>query len=215
MQVIVILMDETATSRVVIYCGIHHMTDQGETSGYETTSDPVQILRPGQSRSWTTKGDETAERNWKEINGLILDHRLPDAGVDRNTSDDEMDILWEFSLPLHATVSSMNITYNHIIGQRIFAVEITRLDPGKQVQWRIVQPIWETEAVNQKVTWTLEPYENSTLVDCVMNGWSADDEAYPSVSFKWATFMMRLKIFLGDLREFTNYSPLPGLQVTA
>lgn len=51
MQVIVILMDETATSGVVIYCGIRDMTDQGETSGYEATSDPVRILRPGQSRS--------------------------------------------------------------------------------------------------------------------------------------------------------------------
>jgi len=107
------------------------------------------------------------------------------------------------------------IEFHYAGGQRIFAVEITRLDPGKQVQWRIIQPIWETQAVNQMVTWTLEPYENSTLVDCIMDGWPAEDEAYPSVSFKWATFMMRLKIFLGDLREFTNYSPLPGLQVTA
>jgi hypothetical protein len=51
MQVIVILTDETATSCVVIYCGIRNMTDQGETSGYEATSDPVQMLRPGQWRS--------------------------------------------------------------------------------------------------------------------------------------------------------------------
>jgi len=48
-------MDETATSGVVIYCGIRNMTDPGETSGYEATS-----VRPGQSRSWITKGDETA-----------------------------------------------------------------------------------------------------------------------------------------------------------
>ncbi len=107
------------------------------------------------------------------------------------------------------------IEFHYAEGRRILAVEITRLEPGKQVQWRVIQPVWEAEAVNQRVTWTLEPFEESTLVDCVMDGWAAEDVAYPSVSFKWATFMVRLKIFLGDLREFTNYSPLPGLQVSA
>jgi len=85
MRVIVILMDETATSGVVIYCDIENMTDQGETSGYEATSDPLGMLRPGQSRSENTREDETAERNG--ISGLVSDHRIPDAGGDRSTCD--------------------------------------------------------------------------------------------------------------------------------
>jgi len=46
----VILMDETATSSVVIYCGIHNSTDQGDTSRYEATSDLIRMQRPGQWR---------------------------------------------------------------------------------------------------------------------------------------------------------------------
>jgi hypothetical protein len=80
-------------------------------------------------------------------------------------------------------------------------MEVNRLEAGKQVQWRVAQPVWPGEAADQVVTWTLIPYESNTLVDFRMEGWRQDDDAYPSVSYKWALFMMRLKIYIGDTRK--------------
>jgi hypothetical protein len=82
-------------------------------------------------------------------------------------------------------------------------LEVTGLDAGRRVQWRVVQGMWPMEGIEQAqvVTWTLEPYEASTLVDLRMEGWPRDDGVYASVSYKWASFMMRLKVFMGDTRE--------------
>ena len=33
------------------------------------------------------------------------------------------------------------------------------------------------------ITWTLIPYESSTLVDFRMEGWPQDDDTYASVSY--------------------------------
>ena len=91
----------------------------------------------------------------------------------------------------------------------MLTMEITRLDPGRLVQWRVTQPIWENDAVDQYITWTLEPYEANTLVDFRMVGWPQDDGVYASLSYKWAAFMFRLKVYLGDMREMPNYQPAP------
>ncbi len=40
-----------------------------------------------------------------------------------------------------------------------------------------------------------------------MAGWPQDDDAYASVSYKWALFMVRLKIYLGDTREIADFLP--------
>jgi uncharacterized protein YndB with AHSA1/START domain len=90
-------------------------------------------------------------------------------------------------------------------GQRTLIVEVTRLEAGKLVQWQIIQPVWETQATHQTVTWTLIPYENSTLVDFRMQGWLQDDDGYASLSYKWASLMVRLKIYLGDTRDIASF----------
>lgn len=54
------------------------------------------------------------------------------------------------------------------------------------------------------VNWSLLPYEASTLVDFRMEGWPEDDDLRASVSYKWGSFMMRLKMYLGDLREIVD-----------
>jgi hypothetical protein len=51
----------------------------------------------------------------------------------------------------------------------------------------------------------LEPYEVNTLVSFRMEGWPRDDGVYASVSYKWASFMMRLKVYLGDTREIDGF----------
>ena len=92
-------------------------------------------------------------------------------------------------------------------GQRTLKLEVIGLEAAKQVQWRVLQPVWPTQPVDQVITWTLIPYESSTLVDLRMEGWPEDDDTYASVSYKWASFMMRLKIHLGDTREIATFLP--------
>ena len=92
-------------------------------------------------------------------------------------------------------------------GRRTLKMEVLHLEEGKQIQWRVLQPIWPMEAADQVVTWTLSPYDDKTLVDFRMEGWPHDDDIYASVSYKWATFMMRLKIYMGDTREISTFLP--------
>jgi hypothetical protein len=68
--------------------------------------------------------------------------------------------------------------------------------------------------VDQVIIWTLIPYEGSTLVDFRMEGWPQDDDGYASVSYKWAVFMMRLKIYMGDTREIASLLPIEEKYVT-
>ena len=86
-------------------------------------------------------------------------------------------------------------------GRRTLKMEIMRLEPDQVVQWRVIEPMWGVGAGMQVITWTLTPYESSTLIDFRMEGWEQDDEVYASVSYKWASFMMRLRLFLGDRRD--------------
>ena len=90
-------------------------------------------------------------------------------------------------------------------GQRILKMEITALEGGKLVRWRVLQPVWPSAATGQIITWTLRPFEGSTLVDLRMDGWPQDDDIYASVSYKWASFMLRLKIYMGDTREIATF----------
>ncbi len=93
-------------------------------------------------------------------------------------------------------------------GQRILKMEIMNLERAKLVRWRVTQPVWPmVEAIEQIVTWTLHPFYGSTLVDLRMTGWPQDDDTYASVSYKWASFMLRLKIYLGDTREIATFLP--------
>ncbi len=90
-------------------------------------------------------------------------------------------------------------------GIRSLKVEITRLDPDLLVQWQVIEPIWGVGGGLQIITWTLMPYESSTLIDFRMEGWAQDDDVYASVSYKWASFMMRLRLYLGDKRDIASF----------
>jgi hypothetical protein len=109
---------------------------------------------------------------------------------------------------------SLGIEFQFDQGQRTLKMEVTRLEAGKQVQWRVIQPVWPSEAAYQVITWTLTPYESSTVVDLRMEGWPQDDDVYASVSYKWASFMMRLKIYMGDTREIATFPPVEGRNIT-
>jgi hypothetical protein len=42
-------------------------------------------------------------------------------------------------------------------------------------------------------------------VDFRMQGWLQDDDGYASLSYKWASLMVRLKIYLGDTRDIASF----------
>ncbi len=90
---------------------------------------------------------------------------------------------------------------------RVLKLKITGLEPERRVQWQVIQPVWPAEGIDQKqvITWTLEPYEVNTLVSFRMQGWPRDDGVYASVSYKWAAFMLRLKVYMGDIREIEGF----------
>lgn len=86
---------------------------------------------------------------------------------------------------------------------RTMRLEISGREEGRMVQWRVIAPMWPVEGIDQPqvITWTLEPYEENTLVSLRMQGWPRDDGVYASVSYKMASFMLRLKVYLGDTRD--------------
>jgi uncharacterized protein YndB with AHSA1/START domain len=97
------------------------------------------------------------------------------------------------------------IEFHHDQGQRILKLAITDLEDSKLVRWRIVKPVWPSDVTEQVITWTLVPFHGSTLVDFRMDGWQQDDDIYASVSYKWASFMVRLKAYMGDTREMATF----------
>jgi uncharacterized protein YndB with AHSA1/START domain len=100
------------------------------------------------------------------------------------------------------------IEFQYDQGKRTLKMEVAHLEENKQVRWRVVQPMWPNDGVQQDITWTLMPFEDSTAVDFCMEGWLEDDDTYASVSYKWASFMVRLKIYMGDTREIASLLPI-------
>lgn len=91
-------------------------------------------------------------------------------------------------------------------GKSIMQMEVIRLEADSLVQWRQIRPIWQTASgvsmPDPMITWTLStPWESGTLVDFRMGDWLEDGEAYSSNSFKWASLMLRLRIYMGDTRD--------------
>ena len=52
---------------------------------------------------------------------------------------------------------SLGIEFQFDQAQRALTMEVTRLEAGKQIQWRVIQPVWPSEAAYQVITWTLTP----------------------------------------------------------
>jgi uncharacterized protein YndB with AHSA1/START domain len=97
-------------------------------------------------------------------------------------------------------------------GKSIMQMEVIRLEVDSLVQWRQIQPIWQTSRgismPDQMITWTLStPWESGTLVDFRMSEWLEDGEAYSSSSFKWASLMLRLRVYMGDTRDVIDLIP--------
>lgn len=116
--------------------------------------------------------------------------------------------IWMGAPTTGAAVVDSDLEFQFDQGRRILKFRVTRLEPEQLVAWLVLQPAWPKVDVRQNITWSLSPFEDSTLVDLRMTGWPDDDDVYASVSYKWASFMMRLKIFLGDTREIEHFPPV-------
>ncbi len=124
------------------------------------------------------------------------------------THSSDLEKWWGAPVTARAETGSM-IEIRFDQGQRVLKFEITRLEESKRVQWRVNRPVWPMEeGIEQVVTWTLQPYETSTLLDLRMDGWPQDDDVYASVSYKFAMYMFKLKVYLGDTREIEPILPM-------
>jgi uncharacterized protein YndB with AHSA1/START domain len=144
-----------------------------------------------------------------DIHHAMVVHNQPDRLYEALTQPRDLAV-WMGAPTLARPEVGSVIEFQFDQGQRLLKMEITSLEGGKLVQWRVIQPVWPTEATEQRITWTLLPFEGSTLVDFRMEGWPQDDDIYASVSYKWASFMVRLKISMGDTRELATFLPVEG-----
>jgi uncharacterized protein YndB with AHSA1/START domain len=135
-----------------------------------------------------------------DIHHAMVVHIQPDRLYEALTQPHDLQ-MWMGAPTLARPEVGSVIEFHFDQGQRILKMEIIGLEDAKLVRWRVTQPVWPIEAPEQIVTWTLSPFEGSTLVDLRMDGWLQDDDVYASVSYKWASFMVRLKIYMGDTRE--------------
>ena len=138
-----------------------------------------------------------------DIHHAMVVHNQPDRLYEALTQPRDLAVWMDAPTLAQPEVGSM-IEFHFDQGRRILKMEITALEAGKLVRWRVIQPVWPSEATEQIVTWRLLPFESSTLVDFRMEGWQQDDDIYASVSYKWAMFMVRLKIAMGDTRELAT-----------
>jgi uncharacterized protein YndB with AHSA1/START domain len=147
------------------------------------------------------------EQTMEIHHAMIIRNVLPDKAYEALTQAHHLE-RW-MDAPTHGQ-AEVGATFEFYFdqGQRVLKMEITHLEVGKLVQWRVLEPMWPIDQIEQTITWTLTPYESSTLVDFRMAGWPFDNEIFASVSYKWALFMTRLKLYLGDTRELITLLPV-------
>lgn len=141
-----------------------------------------------------------------DIHHAMIVRNWPERLYEALTQQDDLEIWMDALATAKPEVGSI-IEFQYDQGQRTLKLEIIDLEANKKVTWRPIQPFWSDKPVQQSITWTLTPYESSTLVDFRMEGWTQDDDTYASLSYKWASFMMRLKIYMGDTREIASLYP--------
>ncbi len=139
-----------------------------------------------------------------DIHHEMIIHNTPERVYDALTQNGELEV-WLGSpvFSQHEVGGVIEIRFD----RGTMKLEIVGLEAGRLVQWRVIAGMWPMEGIDQTqvITWTLEPYEVNTLISFRMQGWPQDDGVFASVSYKWASFMMRLKVFMGDTREVEGF----------
>src|SRR5215213_7859562 len=120
-----------------------------------------------------------------DIHHAMMVRNTPERLYQALTQQRDLEV-WMDAPTLARPEVGSTIEFQYDQGQRTLKMEILHLEENKQVKWRVLTPFWSNGMVDQVVIWTLTPYEGSTLVDLRMAGWPQDDDAYASVSYKWA-----------------------------
>lgn len=82
-------------------------------------------------------------------------------------------------------------------------LEVTRLDPGKEVRWRVQEG--PEEWIGTDVTFSLAPDGEYTVVGFGHRNWREAVDFTAHCSMKWATFLLSLR----DLVESGSGRPAP------
>lgn len=82
-------------------------------------------------------------------------------------------------------------------------VEITELNPGKKVHWKILEGPEEWRGT--EITFDIDPQENETLVHFSHKNWGGYTDFMSQCNTKWAVFLLSLK----DLVETGKGHPFP------
>jgi uncharacterized protein YndB with AHSA1/START domain len=138
-----------------------------------------------------------------DIHHATIIRQIPRRVYRALTEQDEISV-WMYGPTLASVEINSVIEIQYDQGTRSLKMEVIHLEPEKQVQWRVIQPVWPGVG-NQVITWRLTPIERSTLLDFRMDGWTQDDDTFASLSYKWASFILRLRLHLGDTREITDF----------
>ncbi len=151
-----------------------------------------------------------------DIHHAMIVHNTPDRVYQALTQAADLEIWIDAPTLTRPEVGAeVEFRFEQGNGQKSLILEITRLEAGKLVEWRVVQPMWPGDTSDQAITWTLTPYEANTHVDFRMAGWKQDDGVYASVSYKWAAFMTALKMYLGEPRDIAAFLPVVERNIEA
>ena len=139
-----------------------------------------------------------------DIHHEMTIHNTPERVYDALTKIEDLEVWMGHPVAGRLDVGGVLEIHFH---RGTMKLEIIRLEPGHLVTWRVIEGVWPMDGLEQfqVITWILEPYEVNTLISFRMEGWPHDDGIYASVSYKWASLMLRLKVHLGDTREIEGF----------
>jgi uncharacterized protein YndB with AHSA1/START domain len=81
--------------------------------------------------------------------------------------------------------------------QGIIRVEVTALESERKVAWKVLQGLssWPDDG---EIVWDIKtnPFGEGTMIHFRHSGWVTMEDAYPSVNFKWAWFIAKMKSYV-------------------
>ena len=100
---------------------------------------------------------------------------------------------WTTHAKAEPTVGS-NAEFRFMGGQFVIKMQVTKLDPGRSVDWITQQgaPDW----ASTRVTWELTPAENGTKLLFGHRDFASAEGSLPNTSYNWAVYLTSLKDYL-------------------
>src|SRR5688500_20337953 len=99
-----------------------------------------------------------------DIHHAMMVHNKPDKLYEAITQQSDLEV-WMGAHTLAKPEVGSIIEFQYDQGQCTLKMEVTRLETGKQVQWRVIQPGLAGGAAAPSVHWPVVPSQNSTPVD--------------------------------------------------